>query len=65
VVPAKRAGMRIAITALHGKDQIRGLAQSLARHLPETFRQHGIEREELDALYARALPRESWGGWPA
>jgi 7-keto-8-aminopelargonate synthetase-like enzyme len=65
VVPAKRAGIRIAITALHGKDQIRGLAQSLARHLPETFRQHGIEREELDALYARALPRESWGGWPA
>lgn len=61
VVPLKRAGMRIAITAMQGKDEIRGLAQSLARHVPETFRAYGIEREGLDALYARAIPRESWG----
>lgn len=65
VVPVKRAGMRIAITALQGKDELRGLAQSLARHVPETFRAYGIEREALDALYARAIPRESWGHWPA
>jgi 7-keto-8-aminopelargonate synthetase-like enzyme len=65
VVPVKRAGLRIAITALLSKDEIRGLAQSLARHVPETFRAYGIEREALDALYARALPRESWGHWPA
>lgn len=65
VVPLKRAGMRIAITAMQGKDEIRGLAQSLARHVPETFRAYGIEREALDALYARAIPRESWGRLPS
>lgn len=65
VVPVKRAGLRISITVLQSKDEIRGLAQSLARHVPETFRAYGIEREALDALYARALPRESWGRLPA
>lgn len=65
VVPVKRAGLRIAITALQDKDDLRGLARSLARHVPEVFRAYGIEREALDALYARALPRESWGEWPA
>lgn len=65
VVPVKRAGLRISITALLEMDEIRGLAHSLARHVPEVLRAHGIEREALDALYARALPRESWGPQPA
>jgi 7-keto-8-aminopelargonate synthetase-like enzyme len=60
-VPAKRAGLRLAITTMHSKEQIRGVAQSLARRIPEAFRAHGIVREELDALYHRAVPRESWG----
>lgn len=62
MVPLKRAGMRVTVTALHTPEQIRELCAALAHHLPRVLDEHGIGREELDELFAKALPSESWGG---
>lgn len=62
MVPLKRAGMRITVTALHTPDQIRGVCQALAHHLPAVLEENGVQTAELDRLFERAIPSESWGG---
>lgn len=62
MVPMKRAGMRITVTALHTEDQIRGLCAALAHHLPLALEENQVDPADLDRLFERALPSESWGG---
>ena len=61
MVPLKRAGMRITVSATHTETQIRGLCEAIAHHLPRVLDEHGISRDELDALYEAAIPAEAWG----
>ncbi|HEX6040393.1 aminotransferase class I/II-fold pyridoxal phosphate-dependent enzyme [Longimicrobium sp.] len=61
-VPQRRAGIRLAVTALHTPTEIRGVIEALARHVPRALAEHGISRGELDELYHDAVPGESWGG---
>jgi hypothetical protein len=60
-VPTKRAGLRIALSALHSDAEVRALADSLVRHVPEVLARHGTSPADLDELYAQAVPKESWG----
>jgi hypothetical protein len=61
-VPQRRAGIRLAVTALHTPAEIRGVAEALALHVPRALAEHGISRDELDDLYRDAVPAEAWGG---
>ncbi|HYR09631.1 MAG TPA: aminotransferase class I/II-fold pyridoxal phosphate-dependent enzyme, partial [Longimicrobium sp.] len=61
-VPQRRAGIRLAVTALHTPAEIRGVVEALARHVPRALAEHGISSAELDELYRDAVPAESWGG---
>ncbi len=61
-VPQRRAGIRLAVTALHSPAEIRGVVEALARHVPRALAEHGISRDELDDLFRDAVPAESWGG---
>lgn len=61
-VPQRRAGIRLAVTALHTPAEIRGVVEALARHVPRALGEHGITRDELDDLFRDAVPAESWGG---
>jgi 7-keto-8-aminopelargonate synthetase-like enzyme len=61
-VPQRRAGIRLAVTALHTPAEIRGVVEALARHVPRALAEHGIGRDELDELFHDAVPAESWGG---
>ncbi|HEY0019238.1 MAG TPA: bifunctional aminotransferase class I/II-fold pyridoxal phosphate-dependent enzyme/GNAT family N-acetyltransferase [Longimicrobium sp.] len=61
-VPQRRAGIRLAVTALHTPAEIRGVVEALARHVPRALAEHGVSRDELDDLYRDAVPAEAWGG---
>ena len=61
-VPTKRAGLRLTLTALHSPEDVRGVVDALARHVPCALAEHGVSREELDELYRDAIPREAQGG---
>ncbi|HEU0301127.1 MAG TPA: aminotransferase class I/II-fold pyridoxal phosphate-dependent enzyme, partial [Longimicrobium sp.] len=61
-VPQRRAGIRLAVTALHTPAEIRGVVEALARHVPRALAEHGIAPGELDELYRDAVPAEAWGG---
>lgn len=61
-VPARRAGIRLTVTALHTPDEVRGVVESLARHVPEALHGHGVTTEELRGLFHDAVPRESRTG---
>ena len=61
-VPQRRAGIRLAVTALHTPAEILGVVEALARHVPRALAEHGISRGELDDLFRDAVPAESWGG---
>ena len=61
-VPQRRAGIRLAVTALHAPAEIRGMVEALARHVPRALAEHGIGHDELDHLYRDAVPAEAWGG---
>tara|TARA_B100001989_G_scaffold253329_1_gene240028 strand:+ start:5268 stop:7532 length:2265 start_codon:yes stop_codon:yes gene_type:complete len=56
-VPMKRSGLRLAITALHSEEEIEGALRSLARCATEVMEEHGVTRNDLDNLFATALPR--------
>lgn len=58
-VPMKRAGLRLALTALHTAEQVEAVIASLARHVPDTLAGMGVTRTELDALFDGAAPTES------
>lgn len=61
-VPQRRAGIRLAVTALHTPAEIRGVVEALARHVPRALAEHGITPDALDDLFRDAVPAESWGG---
>ena len=61
-VPTKRAGLRLTLTALHSPEEIRGVVEALAHHVPRVLDEYGVSREELDTLFQGAVPREAWGG---
>lgn len=58
-VPMRRSGIRLSVTAAHSPDQIRGVIDSLARHVPAVLAENGIARHELDDLFATAVPAEA------
>jgi 7-keto-8-aminopelargonate synthetase-like enzyme len=63
-VPMKRSGLRFSVTALHELDDIRAAFDAFARHVPAVLDQEQVSRHELDALFARAVPREALRGGP-
>lgn len=58
-VPLKRSGIRLAITAIHSEEEIRRAVAGFAHHVPAVFSEHCITREDIDALFAGAVPEES------
>ena len=54
-VPMRRAGIRVSINATHTPDQIETLVDGLARHLGAVLEEEGVTREDLDALFAKAV----------
>jgi hypothetical protein len=54
--------MRLTVGASHTPEEIEGMISALAHHLPRVHEEFGIERAELDHLFARAIPKEARGG---
>lgn len=60
-VPLKRSGIRFTCTAAHTEAEITGALQALARHIPAVFAEESVSRDEVDALFADAVPAEARG----
>jgi 7-keto-8-aminopelargonate synthetase-like enzyme/predicted N-acyltransferase len=58
-VPMKRAGLRLAVTSIHTEEEIDRLAAALAQALPKAMANAGVTREQLDAVFADAIPDEA------
>lgn len=61
-VPQRRAGIRLTLTALHTPEEVRGVVEALARHLPRVAAEHGVTGASLEALFGDAIPAESREG---
>jgi hypothetical protein len=55
-VPLKRAGIRIALTALHTEADVERLLEALEEAVPAALAAENMTREALDELFAEALP---------
>lgn len=60
-VPMKRSGVRFTCTANHTEAEISGALESLARHIPAVFAEEKVSRDEVDELFADAIPAEARG----
>ncbi len=54
-VPAKRCGVRLALTAHHTEDDVLGVVEALARHLPDALVEEGATVIDLRRSFARQL----------
>jgi 7-keto-8-aminopelargonate synthetase-like enzyme len=54
-VPAKRCGARLTLTAHHTEDDVAGLVEALAEHLPEALADEGATVASLRRAFARQL----------
>lgn len=59
-VPARKTGVRIALTANHTFEQIRGLIDSLAHHVECVLDKYNLSRADIDEVFKNALPKESY-----
>ncbi len=55
-VPMKKAGIRTPLTRHHTPDDIRGMVQSLARHLPRVLEERGSSLEDVRATFGLPAP---------
>jgi 7-keto-8-aminopelargonate synthetase-like enzyme len=54
-VPAKRSGARVTLTAHHTEDDVAGLVDALAEHLPAALADEGATVDDLRRAFARQL----------
>lgn len=61
-VPAKRSGIRLALTANHSIEDIDRMLQRLQHHARAVMDAEGVSMLMLDELFARAVPEEARQG---
>lgn len=58
-VPMKRSGIRFSVTVGHSFDELTRAVDLLGRIVPEVLAEEKVSRDEIDAIFAGAVPEES------